>query len=521
MITLVTADDEEIARKSLELLIITELYDAHLVASASNGAELINIVEQYKPDIAIVDINMPVISGIDAIQFLQNRGCKTKFILYTAYNEFSYVQQAIDLKVSGYLLKSDKREKSIATIRKIMEDVTLLHNEQENLKHLKNIDNQMLPIMENEILYSIYLDIPRVESFTIYKQLRKLTFSGMFMVNMIPTRATEHLYASLYKREVFSKEAISETMGNACQFLLTLSLTGGSLMIFVPEAMTDNPSTWIVSILKAFRKACIKTYCIDFIIGISQFCKDFHDSGKAYKQCIRVLQKAKQGTVLINTNESGSSQNSQEKEIANKLLHGLKRGIEYEIESVAEKYRQLDNKLSISSIFDEICKTAKNSPEISSSLCISILKERTRAKNIERIHGLVQLFLEILEQYNGNSPKDKNPYAQKAYNFIKNNAYKDISLNLVADEIGISPFYLSRLIKQEFQITFINLLMEFRMAKAIELVKNSRSQVNEIAKATGYANTAYFCKVFRRFTGKSISEYRQELLFSEIEEDNA
>ena len=512
MITLVTADDEEIARKSLDFLIMTELYEANLVASASNGAELISIVEQYHPDIAIVDINMPVINGIDAIQFLQNRGCKTKFILHTAYDDFSYVQQAIDLKVSGYLLKSDKRQKTIATIKKIMEDVNLYHNEQEKLKYLMDVDHQMLPIMENEILYSIYLDIPAVENFKTYCKLQKLSFSGMYMVTLIPTKATEEMYSSLYTREILNKTAVFDIMGNVCRFMLTLSLSGGIFLIFVPDAMKDDPNAWIHTLLNTFKESCSQTFCIDFIIGVSQFCQDFQNIGKAYKQCIGGLQKASDSGIFLYSAETELSKESLESIIACELLHGLKRGVEAEIVQVAEMYREQDDELSRDLIFDEICREAKDSPEIPSALCISIMKNRGRIKHVEGVRGLVQILIDVLEQFNGSQSGSHNPYAVKAYDYIKNHAYEEISLNIVADEIGISPFYLSRLIKQEFDVTFINLLMELRMAKAIELVKKTRSQVNEIARATGYANTAYFCKVFKRFTGKSVSEYRQEIL---------
>lgn len=518
MITLVTADDEEIARKSLEFLIMTELYDAHLVASASNGAELINIVEQYHPDIAVVDINMPVINGIDAIQFLQNRACRTKFILYTAYDDFSYVQQAIDLKVSGYLLKSDKREKSIGTIKRIMEDVTRLRNEKESLKHLMDVDSQMLPIMENEILYSIFLDIPANESFTTYCKLRKLTFSGLYMINMIPTRKTEEIYSSLFTREIFTKDEVAGIIGKASQYMLSLSLTGGSLMIFVPEAVSEDPDAWISSLLRSFRKICNETYCIDFLIGISRCCRDFENIGRAYKECTGVLQKATDGGIFLQSHEEGPRQDSLENTMAQELLHGLKRGIEAEIIAVTDKYEKIDKELSNVRIYDAVCRMAKDCSEISSALCIAIMKHRTRVKRSEGFRGLIRILLDVLEQYNGSGTESRNPYAAKAYDYIRSHAYEEISLNIVADEIGISPFYLSRLIKQEYHVTFINLLMEFRMARATEMVKNTRSQVNEIAKATGYANTAYFCKVFKRYTGKSISEYRQEMLMNELEE---
>jgi YesN/AraC family two-component response regulator len=62
--------------------------------------------------------------------------------------------------------------------------------------------------------------------------------------------------------------------------------------------------------------------------------------------------------------------------------------------------------------------------------------------------------------------------------------------------------------------------MNLRMAKALELVKNTHLQVNEIAKETGYDNVNYFCKVFKNTTGRSISESRQSLLMNEKEQTN-
>ena len=96
----------------------------------------------------------------------------------------------------------------------------------------------------------------------------------------------------------------------------------------------------------------------------------------------------------------------------------------------------------------------------------------------------------------------------RATSYIQQNAFKNISLNSVADEIGISPFYLSRLLKNVLGITFINMLTNIRMAKAIELVSTTRMQVQEISTNIGYPNTTYFCKVFKKYTGKSISEFR-------------
>ena len=59
---------------------------------AENGLELKRMVEQLEPDLAIVDIRMPGLTGIEAIEELQEQGCITHFIIHTAYRDFEYVK---------------------------------------------------------------------------------------------------------------------------------------------------------------------------------------------------------------------------------------------------------------------------------------------------------------------------------------------------------------------------------------------------------------------------------------------
>ena len=72
--TMVIADDEEIERKALRLLVQKEFPEIEIVALVSNGTDLVEQAQKWRPDIAIVDVNMPGINGIDAIDLLCARG---------------------------------------------------------------------------------------------------------------------------------------------------------------------------------------------------------------------------------------------------------------------------------------------------------------------------------------------------------------------------------------------------------------------------------------------------------------
>lgn len=109
MFTLIIADDEKAACKRLELFTKREFPDIEIVAIVNDGYELVRSAAALMPDIAIVDMNMPGMNGIQAIRILHERKVNTRFIINTAYDEFDYVKQALDMKVDAYLLKPEKR----------------------------------------------------------------------------------------------------------------------------------------------------------------------------------------------------------------------------------------------------------------------------------------------------------------------------------------------------------------------------------------------------------------------------
>ena len=86
---------------------------------------------------------------------------------------------------------------------------------------------------------------------------------------------------------------------------------------------------------------------------------------------------------------------------------------------------------------------------------------------------------------------------------------KDISLEQAAEVSGISSFYLSRLLKQELNQTFVGMLTEIRMMNALRMLWEGKYTVKEIALQSGYNNITYFYKVFKKYTGMSVGEIRE------------
>ncbi len=117
MLKILIADDEIFERKYL-----TNMFQKHpdkfqLVGIAQNGCEVISLADSLKPDVIIMDINMPCVNGLDASHEIKQKYPETIILLNTAYAEFEFARKAVDYGLDAYLLKPAKEEQILETIQ--------------------------------------------------------------------------------------------------------------------------------------------------------------------------------------------------------------------------------------------------------------------------------------------------------------------------------------------------------------------------------------------------------------------
>ena len=105
MLTVVLMDDEYYFRQAVKKYLMDWNDKYTVIGEAKNGKEGLELIRDLHPDIALVDINMPIMSGIDMVEELSREGLLCKIIILTGYGEFEYAQRAIRLGVHDYLLK--------------------------------------------------------------------------------------------------------------------------------------------------------------------------------------------------------------------------------------------------------------------------------------------------------------------------------------------------------------------------------------------------------------------------------
>ena len=116
-IRVVLADDHALVRQSLKSLLEREGFQ--IVAEASDGQEAVRRVESLKPDIAVMDISMPVLNGVEAARQINLSSPKAKTILLTQHDEEQYLSEALEAGVKGYVLKSQAANDLIQALRQV------------------------------------------------------------------------------------------------------------------------------------------------------------------------------------------------------------------------------------------------------------------------------------------------------------------------------------------------------------------------------------------------------------------
>ena len=112
-------DDEESARKLMKAGIRWEDYNMEVVGEAASGIEAINVMDDYKPDIVLVDISMPFMNGIEFTEVVTRRYPELIIIIMTAFDEFEYARKCVSLPVFEYMLKPIIRSEVQEVLEKV------------------------------------------------------------------------------------------------------------------------------------------------------------------------------------------------------------------------------------------------------------------------------------------------------------------------------------------------------------------------------------------------------------------
>lgn len=125
-VRVVLADDHALVRQGLRIMLQASP-DVEVVAEAKDGRELIEQVQIHSPDVAVVDIRMPDMDGLEAVRLIKRDNPQVKALMLTVHDEEAYVHEAIRAGATGYLLKTVSSEELVKGILTVASGKAILH----------------------------------------------------------------------------------------------------------------------------------------------------------------------------------------------------------------------------------------------------------------------------------------------------------------------------------------------------------------------------------------------------------
>ncbi|MBD8500316.1 response regulator [Paenibacillus arenosi] len=128
MIRIILSEDQKLLRGALATLLSLE-DDIEVVGQAENGEEALSLIVQHQPDVAVMDIEMPLKTGLDVAEAIQKMGSDCRVIILTTFARPGYFQRAMQAGVYGYLLKDTGSDELSDAIRKVYQGKRVINSE--------------------------------------------------------------------------------------------------------------------------------------------------------------------------------------------------------------------------------------------------------------------------------------------------------------------------------------------------------------------------------------------------------
>lgn len=515
MYRVLIADDEPIECQGLEMMLKNYFEDIEVLPSVYNGVDLIKSVTENKPDIAIVDINMPGLNGLEALEILKMKALSVKMIINTAYSDFELVQQAIVLGASDYILKPTDQEKFCHTMKRVCEMIDQEKEEDQKTKVSTQILDQMREIMEEEIMSSIILGTPDERSFSLYLKESQIPYRGGMFVTAVTTE--RRCSVKLERAEALVRAELKKF----CRFQ-TRVYQNVLYMHLIPgiQITEENYREWAENLLQVLKKKIFEQERAEMRFGVSSWKYEFEKIGEAFRESRIAVQQSAKPVIFYEKGDVASRKAIFPDNFVDEVIARLQNGEMEELEKeLKRKMEQIQKgnwvrenvQMETLSFLMDVYKKLHDEHELDVFCQFSYQYILKRLQECEKEEQIGEQVFEALEQFQKKMKKERKhtSYEEKAVLYMEQNYMNDISLDEVAENVGISSFYLSRLLKQKNNSTFVEILTDIRIREAILMLRQKDVRIKDIGKRVGYLNPTYFYKVFKKNTGMTVGEMKE------------
>ncbi|MBO4902251.1 MAG: response regulator [Lachnospiraceae bacterium] len=528
MYKIMLADDEGIVIEALTFIIEKNFEGKCEIASAKTGRSVIELAETFRPDIAIMDIQMPGINGIEAMKEIRRFNASTVFIVLSAYDKFDYAKEAINLGVLEYLNKPVEQTRIVEVLNRAMDQIEKERAKRSQDLLIKEKLENVIPIIENNMIYTALFQDSYEQDLEAYRDLLGIDADHGYMIVLEfgEQKEDDHM-TNVVGAGVRSQSHYREIKDTVKNYFSCVngSLMANRMVLLVPtqEAVVDyTERIKIIENCRSMIKKLSERVDVKFRAGIGSVHK-LSECAESYKEAQRALRNSN-GTVAhisdlaITVTYEEDYPVETEREIFEKTEKGDENGAaqaaSHFFEWMCANYSDHVTDIKLKAL--EFVLWSEHLAYEEGGMKYRFLSRQDYLPDIMGMQKLDEIKTWFLNKtaaaardVRENKMKQSSSSVELAKTYILENYQKDISLDDVSREVDISPYYFSKLFKEETGENFIEYVTNIRIEKAKQLLASSRLSMKEICAQVGYADPNYFSRIFKKTVGVTPTEYKE------------
>ena len=507
------ADDEENIRSGLKHIIDWEKCGYKFCGEASNGKNAVSQIIDLQPDLVILDIKMPGLTGIEVLSQVSDYYSKNKlpfpaFIILSGFSEFEYAKDALNKGAKSYLLKpvdEDLLEKTVISIAEEIREKRSLNAVSLNAKKLETMELLDKLIHEgnkesvNRIIDDSFFDESENSSYMSVIFFMKYFFAG--------NADYENLKKTVSNNFLFFKKIIQ--------------IYDNKILLIIKTSNEKAVYNCLERISSLYKNRTFITSS-EYLNGLDGIIDSFKQAISLEKYLFYVSDKK----MILNSDPKEEGRKLEDGDFKNYINEQINKMIfcieTYSKETMAEKFDELEK---------FFCNPAYSESETKKNLIYTLLELRNRLviKYPEReisvgsSYDVVphilekitfedsflyfkQVLTDFLEDFNFNTA---DSVIVKVLSYVNINYAQDLKLEALGSMFNCNSAYLGKKFKKKTGVQFNTYLDNLRIEEAKDKILHTDLKIYQISKLVGYTNTDYFFMKFKKYTGMTPKEFKK------------
>lgn len=506
---LLIVDDEQIEREGLQVILQRAFPDL-VIEQAKNGRIAVEMAAEFRPDLILMDIKMPGMNGLEAIEKISSEHPKIKFVMVTAYDTFDYARSALKLGVKDYLLKPSTANEIVATVGRVLKE-----SEEERMsfamnEHQKEALQKALTLVETDVVTQLLFDhVHEVHLDMLVEMLDIRSTNEKFVMIVLLPEGSESYYSTI---KVKVRRTKSGWVG---------ALYGRQLPIIVFRDSEIPFRSQAISLANEILSTAKADFAEGWFIGIGNECGSLEQIRQSYQESLIATMDTSlpdkyrfyEDVPVLGTVDEDQLEKQREKQYLDKVRLGQWEQARMYVMNIIQRYeKEGANLLQTQQRVLEllwIATRVMNEMGVETNTPLYSFQ----AQDCRQLRAETGLLLDKMkESYVEHYDRLEADTIHQIKQYIIQHSHEDISLDALSRKVGLSPIYISKIFKEKLGINYIDFLTECRIKKAKQLMGDPEKSIKEITFEVGYHEPNYFSKVFKKMCGTSPKEYRKTLL---------